>query len=93
MTNLSDLTRDELEARAASAGIVDAANREVYPNKDALIAAIEAADAGDVADGDAAPATTADEIRAHLADPANAPLPEGAVINFGDPEPFRVVKR
>ena len=90
MTNLSDLTRDELEARAASAGIADAANREVYPNKDALIAAIEAADAGDEAD--AAPATTADEIRAHLADPANAPLPEGAVINFGDPEPFRVVK-
>ena len=29
------------------------------------------------------------EIRNHLADPQRNPLPEGVVINFGDPVPFR----
>lgn len=29
------------------------------------------------------------DVAAHLADPQNAPLPEGTVINFGDPQPIR----
>ncbi len=33
-----------------------------------------------------------DEVKAHFADPANAPLPSGVIINFGDPEPIRQAK-
>jgi hypothetical protein len=90
MTDLSALTRDELNAHAESVGIADPAG---FPNKGELVAAIEAAEtpaeAPTTLDDAALPDPVRRDIERHLADPQATPLPAGVVINFGDPEPIR----
>ena len=85
--SLKQMNREELEARATTAGVADPAS---FKNMDELRAAIEGGTSEPA--GEVATASVEDEIRAHLADPANVPLPEGVQLNFGDPEPFRVVE-
>lgn len=85
MTDLASMSRDDLNAKAAEAGIADP---DKLPNRDAVIAALEAQGAEVVVPAEPASNDQSDAIRAHLRDPNRNPLPEGVRINFGDPVPF-----
>lgn len=85
MTDLTTMTRDDLNAHAADAGIADP---DKLPNKDAVIAALDAQGVDVVVPAEPASDDQAAAIRAHLADPNRNPLPTGVHINFGDPVPF-----